>query len=144
MWKLVADGASSLKETLSGIKINQMGRKEFCMGTHIDNQALEKFPLGFWCLIAEIIIIFCLPADGQHRCGTARMKRSFWHTGMQGFLMVYIREIWIGYFRIYRRCLTERRMSFRSRSVFLPARGPCALSTCPDGERCRMGSFMPV
>lgn len=78
------------------------------MGTHIDNQALEKIPFGVLVFDSRDYNHILFASRRAAQVWAAGTQRSFWHTGMQGFLMVYIREIWIGYFRIYRRCLTER------------------------------------
>lgn len=45
-WNLKTGNVFLLKGLPPGVQISRIGRKEFCMGTHIDNQVLEKIPFG--------------------------------------------------------------------------------------------------
>ena len=62
-----------------------MGRKEFCMGTHIDNQALEKIPFGVLVFDSRDYnhILFASRRAAQvWDCQDEEELLAYWHAGL--------------------------------------------------------------
>lgn len=63
------------------------------MGTGIDEEALNKIPMGILVLDGVIWIILCLQAIWRHISGHVKMKKNLWHFVRDIYRMPYICRI---------------------------------------------------